>query len=131
MSIGIPLDGTDRAGLGGTEGRVDGGRRNIERGADRGRRNIERGADRGRVKRVRAAVIDWNVDWKASLVNRAWSILWVAAYQASGSVSAGRPKGMVAIWLWMFDLSPRQNFTTRVWGSVYPALETRVRKVSK
>jgi len=120
MSIGIPLDGTDRAGLGGTEGRVDGGRR-----------NIERGADRERVERVRAAVIDWNVDWKASLVNRAWSILWVAVYQASGSVSAGRPKGMVAIWLWMFDLSPQQNFTTRVWGSVYPALETRVRKVSK
>ena len=38
-----------------------------------------------------------SVDWNASFANRAWSILRAAAYQASRSVSAGRPKGMVAI----------------------------------
>ena len=38
-----------------------------------------------------------SVDWNASFANRTWSILRAAAYQASGSVSAGRPKGMVAI----------------------------------
>jgi len=86
-SIGTPPDGIDGAGLGGTGG-----------GVDRGRRNIERGVDWGRAERVGAVVIDQSVDWKASLVSCTWSILWAAAYQASGSVSAGRPKGMVAIW---------------------------------
>ena len=38
-----------------------------------------------------------SVDWNASFANRTWSILWAAAYQASGSVSAGCPKSMVAI----------------------------------
>jgi len=38
-----------------------------------------------------------SVDWNASFANRTWSILWAAAYQASGSVSAGCPKGIVAI----------------------------------
>jgi len=120
MSIGIPPDGTGGAGLGGTGGGVDGGRR-----------NVERGADQGRAERVGAVVVDWSVDWKASLVSCAWSILWADAYQASGSVSVGRPKGMVAIWLWMLVLRPQRNFTTRVWGSVYPASETKVKKVSK
>jgi len=96
MSIGIPPDGTGGVGLGGTGGRVD-----------RGRQNIERGADRGRVERMGAIVVDQSMDWKASLVNCAWLILWAAAYKASRSVSAGHLKGMVAIWLWMFDLSPR------------------------
>jgi len=50
-SIGIPLDGTGGAGLGGTGGRVD-----------RGRRNIERGADRGRAEHAGAIVVDWSVD---------------------------------------------------------------------
>jgi len=120
MSIGIPPDGTGGAGLGGTGGGVDGGRR-----------NVKREADRGRAECAGAVVSDRSVDWKASLVSRAWSILQAAAYQASGSVSAGRPKGMIAIWLWMLVLRPRQNFTTRVRGSVYLASETKVRKVSK
>ena len=38
-----------------------------------------------------------SVDWNASFANHTWSILWAAVYQASGSVSAGRPKGMVVI----------------------------------
>jgi len=120
MSIGIPPDGTGGADLGGTGG-----------GVDRGRWNVERGADQGRAECMGAIIIERSVDWKALLVNHAWSILWAAMYQASGSVSAGRLKGMVAIWLWMLDLRPQQNFTTRVRGSVYPASETKVRKVSK
>jgi len=87
MSIGIPPDGTGGAGLSRTGGGVDGGRQ-----------NVERGADQGRVEHTEAVVVDWSVDWKASLVNRAWSILRAAAYQASGSVSVGRLKGIVAIW---------------------------------
>jgi len=87
-SIGISPDGTGGAGLGGTGGRVDGGRQ-----------NVERGADEGRAERTGAVVVDWSVDWKASLVNHAWSILRAATYQASGSVFAGRPNGIVAIWL--------------------------------
>jgi len=119
-SIGIPPDGTGRAGLRGTEGR-----------ADWGRQNVERGAGQGRAERIGAAVVDRSVDWKALLVNRAWSILRAAAYQASGSLSAGRLKGIVAIWPWMFVLRSRRNFTTRVWGSVYLASETKVRKQSR
>jgi len=120
MSIGIPPDGMGGAGLGGTGGGVDGERR-----------NVERGADRGRAEHAGAVVGDRSVDWKASLVSRVWSILRAAAYQASGSVSAGHPKGMVTIWLWMLVFRPRRNFTTRVRGSVYPASETKVKKVSK
>ena len=54
---------------------------------DGGRRNIEREADRGRAEHAGAVVVDRSMDWKASLVNHAWSILWIAMYQASGSVS--------------------------------------------
>jgi len=39
-----------------------------------------------------------DMDWKASLASRAWSILRAALYHMSGSVSVGRPYGMVAIW---------------------------------
>ena len=37
---------------------------------DGGRRNVERGADRGRVEHAGAIVVDQSMDWKASLVNR-------------------------------------------------------------
>jgi len=39
-----------------------------------------------------------DTDWKALLARHAWLILQAALYHASGSVSAGRPYGMVAIW---------------------------------
>jgi len=39
----------------------------------------------------------WSVDWNASFANCTWLILQAAAYQASGSVSVGCPKSMVAI----------------------------------
>jgi len=86
MSIGIPPDSTGGVGLGGTGG-----------GVDEGRWNVERGADRGGAEHAEAVVIDQSVDWKASLVNHAWLILWAATYQASRSVSVGRLNGMVVI----------------------------------
>jgi len=118
--MGIPLDGAGGGGLGGTGG-----------GASRGGQNIEREVERGWAERKGVEVVVQSVDWKALLASLAWSILQAAAYQASGSVSAGRPKGMVAIWLWMFNRRPQRNFTTRVRESVYPASETKVRKLSK
>jgi len=118
--MGIPLDGAGGGGLGGTGG-----------GASGGGRNIERGAERGGVEREEVEVVVWSMDWKASLASLAWSILRAAVYQVSGSVSAGCLKGMVVIWLWMFNRRPRQNFTTRVRGSVYLVSETKVRKLSK
>jgi len=118
--MGIPPDSASGGGLGGTGG-----------GAGREGQNIERGVERGGAERKRVKVIVQSMDWKASLASLAWSILWAAAYQASGSVSVGHPKGMVAIWLWMFNQRPQQNFTTRVRGSVYPASKTKVRKLSK
>jgi len=69
MSIGIPPDSTGGAGLGGTGGRVD-----------EGRQNVKRGADRGRAECMGAVVVDQSMDWKASLVNCAWSILQAAMY---------------------------------------------------
>ena len=39
-----------------------------------------------------------DTDWKALLARRPWSILCAALYHVSGSVLAGRPYGMVAIW---------------------------------
>jgi len=118
--MGIPLDGAGGGGLGGTGGGASG----------RGR-NIKRGAEQGRAEREEVKVVVRSMDWKASLASLVWSILQAVAYQASGSVSAGRPKGIVAIWLWIFNQRPRRNFTTRVRGSVYLASETKVRKLSK
>ena len=86
--MGISPDGAGRGsgGLGRTEG-----------GATGGERSTEKGVGRVGVEHAGVTVVDRRVDWNASFASRAWSILWAAAYQASGSVSAGRPKGMVAI----------------------------------
>jgi len=86
--MGIPLDdaGGGGGGLGGTEGGTTGGKRSTEKGVGRV------GAERAGI-----AVVDRSVDWNASFASRAWSILRAAVYQASGSVLAGRPKGMVVI----------------------------------
>jgi len=86
--MGTPLDGAGggRGGLGGIEG-----------GAAGGERSTEKRVGRAGAERAGVTVVDWSVDWNASFANRAWSILQAAAYQASGSVSAGRPKGIVAI----------------------------------
>jgi len=86
--MGIPPDGAGGGGrgLGGMEGRATGGERSTKKGVG------QVGAERAGV-----TVVDWSVDWNASFASHAWSILRAAVYQASGSVSAGHPKGMVAI----------------------------------
>jgi len=88
MSMGTPPDGAGGGGggLGGMEG-----------GAAGGERSTEKGVGRARAERAGVTVVNRSVDWNASFANCAWSILRAAAYQASGSVSAGRPKGIVAI----------------------------------
>jgi len=86
--MGIPPDGVGGGGggLDETEGRATGGERSTKKGVGRV------GAERAEV-----TVVDRSVDWNALLASHAWSILWAAAYQASGLVSAGRLKGIVAI----------------------------------
>jgi len=82
----IPPDGTGKGGLGGMEG-----------GAAGGERSTEKGVGRARAEHAGVTVIDQSVDWNTSFANRAWLILRAATYQAFRSVSAGHPKGMVAI----------------------------------
>jgi len=86
--MGTPPDsaGRGREGLGRTEG-----------GAARGERSTEKGVGRAKAERAGVTAVNRSVDWNASFANCAWSILQAAAYQASRSVSAGRPKGIVAI----------------------------------
>jgi len=86
--MGIPPDGTGggSGGLDGTEGGVTGEEWSTKKEVGRV------GAEHAGV-----TVVDRSVDWNASFVSHAWSILWAAAYQASRSVSAGRPKDIVAI----------------------------------
>jgi len=86
--MGTPPNGADGGGggLGGVGGRAAGGER-----------STEKGVGRARAERAGVTVVDRRVDWNASFANRTWSILQAAAYQASGSVSTGRPKDMVAI----------------------------------
>jgi len=86
--MGIPPDGAGRGGggLGGMEG-----------GATGGERSTKKGVGRVGAERAGVMVVNRSVDWNASFASRTWSILLAAAYQAFGSVSAGHPKGMVAI----------------------------------
>jgi len=84
----IPLDGAGRGG--GGLGRTEGGAAGEEQ-------STEKGVGRAGAERAGVTVVNQSMDWNALFANRAWSILWAAAYQASGSVSAGRLKGMVAI----------------------------------
>jgi len=86
--MGILLDGAGRGG--GDLGRLEGG-------AARGERSTEKGISRAGVEHAGVIVVDQSVDWTTLFANCAWSILQAAAYQASGSVSAGHPKGMVVI----------------------------------
>jgi len=86
--MGIHPDGAD--GGGGGLGRTEGGATGEER-------STEKGVGRVGAGHAGVTVVDWSMDWNASFASHAWSILQAAAYQASGSVSAGHPKGMVAI----------------------------------
>jgi len=86
--MGIPPDGAGegRGSLGGMEG-----------GATGGEQSTETGIGRARMECAGVTVVDQSVNWNALFANYVWSILQAAAYQASESVSAGCPKGMVAI----------------------------------
>jgi len=86
--MGIPPDGAGGGGrgLGGTEG-----------GATGGGWSTEKGVGRVGAEHAGVMIIDRSVDWNALFPSHAWLILWAAAYQASGLVSAGHPKDMVAI----------------------------------
>jgi len=86
--MGILLDGA--GGGGGGLGETEGGAAGEER-------STEKGVGRARAEHAGVTVIDQSVDWNASFANRAWSILQAAVYQASGSVSTGHLKGIVAI----------------------------------
>jgi len=86
--MGIPLDSAGRGG--GGLGRMEGGAAGAER-------STEKGVGQARAERAEVTVVDQSVDWNTSFANCAWLILQAAAYQASGLVSAGRPKGIVAI----------------------------------
>jgi len=88
MSMGIPPDGI--GGGGGGLGRMRGG-------AAGGEQSTEKGVGRVGAERTGITAVNWSIDWNALFANHAWSILWAAAYQASGSVSAGRSKGIVVI----------------------------------
>jgi len=86
--MGIPLDGAGGGGggLGRTEGR-----------AAEEEQSTKKGVGRAGAEHAEVTVIDRSVDWNTSFANRAWSILWAAVYQASRSMFAGRPKGIVVI----------------------------------
>jgi len=86
--MGTPPDGAGGGGggLGGMKG-----------GAAGAERSTEKGVGRARAEHAGVTVVDRSVDWNASFANRAWLILRAAVYQASGSVSVGHPKGIVAI----------------------------------
>jgi len=86
MSIGISPSSVGGGGLSGTEDR-----------ATRGGQSIGSGINQGRAKHVRVEVIKRSINWKTSFANCAWLILQAATYQASGLVSVGRPKSIVAI----------------------------------
>jgi len=80
MSMGTPIDGVVGRGFGVTGG-----------GGARGNLVTDNGG--GQAETVLSTVegVERDMDWKASFVRRAWSILCAALYHASGSVSAGRP----------------------------------------
>src|ERR1700735_497445 len=70
-------------------------------------------------------------DWKASFEARFWLTFLAASYHAVGTMSEGLPADIVATAFWICGFSPLLNFTTKVFGSVYPASAIRSKKLSK
>jgi len=85
--MGTPINGAGGRGF-----------RATGRGGMGGSLVVDKGG--GRMEMVLGDVegAEHDMDWKASLARCAWSILRAALYHVSGSVSAGCPYGMVAIW---------------------------------
>ena len=69
----------------------------MEGGAARGEQSIGSRVNQGRAEYIGVKVVEQSMDWKVSFANCTWSILLAAMYQASRSVSADCPKGIVAI----------------------------------
>jgi len=80
MSMGTPIDRVVGGGFGVTGG-----------GRVRGNLAMDNGGGQAETVLSVAEGAKRDMDWKASFVRRAWSILHAALYHASGSVSAGRP----------------------------------------
>src|SRR5882757_2149216 len=72
-----------------------------------------------------------NEDWKASFEARFWSTFLAASYQPVGKMSEGLPAAIVATAFWICGFSPLLNFTTKVFGSVYPASAIKSKNSSK
>jgi len=86
-SIGTPIDGVGYRGFGAA--RTGGTEGNLAMDKGRGQAEVILNGVEG---------VEHDTDWKASLARCTWSILCAVLYYASGSVSAGRPYSMVAIW---------------------------------
>jgi len=78
--MGTPIDGVVGRGFGVTGG-----------GGARGNLATDNGGGWAETVLSTAEGVERDMDWKASFVRHAWSILCAALYHASGSVSAGRP----------------------------------------
>ena len=85
--MGTPIDGAGGGGFGTTG-----------RGGAGGSLAMDKGGGWAEIVLGNAEGTERDTDWKASLARCTWSILQAALYHMSGSVSAGRPYGIVAIW---------------------------------
>jgi len=70
---------------------VSGGFRITRGSRARGNLATDNGGGQAETVLSEAEGVEHNMDWKASFVRRAWSILLTALYHAPGSVSAGCP----------------------------------------
>jgi len=78
--MGTPIDRAVGRGFGTTGG-----------GGARGNLAADNGGGRAETVLIEVEGAERNTDWKASFVRCTWSILLVALYHVSGSVSAGHP----------------------------------------
>jgi hypothetical protein len=68
---------------------------------------------------------------KAAFIARFWSILTAASYHPFGSRSSGWLAAIITTASPIFGSSPRLNFTTMVFGLVYPDSEIKSQKSSR
>jgi len=87
MSMGTPIDRAGSGGFGATR-----------RGRMGGSLATDKGGGQAETVLGDAEGAEHNMDWKALLARHTWSILHAALYHMLGSVLAGCPYGMVAIW---------------------------------
>jgi len=85
--MGTPIDG-----VGGGDFRA------IRRGKTGGSLAMDKGGGQAEMVLGDAEGAECDIDWKALLARRAWSIFRAALYYTLGSVLAGCSYSMVAIW---------------------------------